>query len=63
MVERRPFPLVPKRRPSGLPFGEHTGRRRGQGSDAIGSRVRKGWIPSQATVISILTWVATATAR
>jgi len=36
--ERRPFSLVPKHRPSGLPFGEHPGRRRGQGSDAIGSR-------------------------
>lgn len=55
MVERRPFPLVPKRRPSGLPFGEHAGRRRGQGADAIGSReYRRG------DAVSTIDWYASA---
>jgi len=55
VVERRPFQLVPKRRPSGLPFGEHPGRRRGQGSDAIGSReYRRG------DAVSTIDWFASA---
>jgi len=55
VAERRPFQLVPKRRPSGLPFGEHTGRRRGQGSDAIGSReYRRG------DAVSTIDWFASA---
>ena len=36
--ERQPFPLVPRRRLAGLPFGELPSRRRGQGADVIGSR-------------------------
>ena len=34
----RPFPLVPRRRPVGLPFGDLPSRRRGHGSDIIGTR-------------------------
>jgi uncharacterized protein (DUF58 family) len=55
VTERRPFPLVPRRRPSGLPFGEHAGRRRGQGSDAIGSRAYR---PGDA--VSTIDWYASA---
>jgi uncharacterized protein (DUF58 family) len=33
---RRTFPLVPRRRLSGLPFGESPSRRRGQGSELVG---------------------------
>jgi uncharacterized protein (DUF58 family) len=55
VTERRPFPLVPRRRPSGLPFGEHAGRRRGQGSDAIGSRPYR---PGDA--VSTIDWYASA---
>jgi uncharacterized protein (DUF58 family) len=36
--ERRTFPLVPRRRLSGLPFGDLPSRRRGHGSDVIGAR-------------------------
>lgn len=55
MAERRPFKLVPKSRPSGLPFGEHAGRRRGQGSDAIGSRdYRRG------DAVATIDWYASA---
>jgi uncharacterized protein (DUF58 family) len=36
--ERRTFPLVPRRRLSGLPFGDLPSRRRGLGSDIIGAR-------------------------
>jgi uncharacterized protein (DUF58 family) len=36
--ERQTFPLVPRRRPVGLPFGELPSRRRGHGSDVIGTR-------------------------
>ena len=36
--ERRTFPLVPKRRSIGLPFGDLASRRRGPGSDVIGAR-------------------------
>jgi uncharacterized protein (DUF58 family) len=36
--ERQPFPLVPRRRLVGLPFGDLPTRRRGHGSDVIGSR-------------------------
>ncbi|MGH2849747.1 MAG: DUF58 domain-containing protein, partial [Solirubrobacteraceae bacterium] len=34
--DRRTFPLVPRRRVTGLPFGEAPSRRRGQGSDVLG---------------------------
>jgi uncharacterized protein (DUF58 family) len=36
--ERRTFPLVPKRRSTGLPFGDLPSRRRGRGSEIIGTR-------------------------
>ena len=36
--ERQTFPLVPRRRPVGLPFGDLPSRRRGHGSDIIGAR-------------------------
>ncbi len=36
--ERQTFPLVPRRRLVGLPFGELATRRRGHGSDVIGTR-------------------------
>jgi uncharacterized protein (DUF58 family) len=36
--ERQTFPLVPRRRLVGLPFGDLPSRRRGHGSDAIGTR-------------------------
>ena len=36
--ERQTFPLVPRRRPVGLPFGDLPSRRRGHGSDIIGTR-------------------------
>ena len=32
------FPLVPRRRVAGVPFGEHTSLRRGHGTDVAGSR-------------------------
>ncbi len=34
--DRRTFPLVPRRRLTGLPFGEAPSRRRGQGSEIVG---------------------------
>ena len=37
-VDRQTFPLVPRRRLTGLPFGDHPSRRRGPGSDIIGAR-------------------------
>jgi uncharacterized protein (DUF58 family) len=36
--ERQTFPLVPRRRLVGLPFGDLASRRRGHGSDVIGTR-------------------------
>jgi uncharacterized protein (DUF58 family) len=36
--ERQTFPLVPRRRLVGLPFGDLPSRRRGHGSDVIGTR-------------------------
>ncbi len=37
-TERHTFPLVPRRRLVGLPFGDLPSRRRGHGSDVIGTR-------------------------
>ena len=37
-AERHTFPLVPRRRLVGLPFGDLPSRRRGHGSDVIGTR-------------------------
>jgi len=53
--ERRIFPLVPRRRLTGLPFGDLPSRRRGQGSDAIGSRPYEPRDP-----VSTIDWFATA---
>jgi uncharacterized protein (DUF58 family) len=36
--DRRPFPLIPRRRRTGLPFGEVSSRRRGIGIEPIGHR-------------------------
>ena len=52
---RRTFPLVPRRRLTGLPFGDLPSRRRGHGSDIIGTRPYR---PGDA--ISSIDWFATA---
>ena len=52
---RRTFPLVPRRRLTGLPFGDLPSRRRGHGSDIIGTRAYR---PGDA--ISSIDWFATA---
>jgi uncharacterized protein (DUF58 family) len=38
ILTRRTFPLIPRRRPSGTPFGERTSSRRGRGKDVAGTR-------------------------
>ena len=53
--ERRTFPLVPRRRLAGLPFGDLPSRRRGLGSDVIGSRPYEPRDP-----VSTIDWFATA---
>src|SRR5260221_14139050 len=53
--ERRVFPLVPRRRVTGLPFGDLPSRRRGPGSDVIGSRPYEPRDP-----VSTIDWFATA---
>src|SRR5216683_6220206 len=53
--ERRTFPLVPRRRPTGLPFGDLPSRRRGSGSDIIGTRI---YVPGDP--VSTIDWFATA---
>ena len=53
--ERRTFPLVPRRRLTGLPFGDLPSRRRGPGSDVIGSRPYEPGDP-----VSTIDWFATA---
>ncbi len=53
--ERQTFPLVPRRRPVGLPFGDLPSRRRGHGSDIIGTR------PYEiGDVVSTIDWFASA---
>lgn len=52
---RRTFPLVPRRRLTGLPFGDVAGRRRGRGSEVIGSRPYESGDP-----VSTIDWFATA---
>jgi uncharacterized protein (DUF58 family) len=54
-MERRTFPLVPRRRPVGLPFGDQPSRRRGPGSDVIGSRPYRPGDP-----VSTIDWFASA---
>jgi len=53
--ERRPFPLVPRQRVTGLPFGDLPGRRRGQGIDVIGDRPYQPGDP-----VSAIDWFASA---
>jgi uncharacterized protein (DUF58 family) len=53
--ERQTFPLVPRRRPVGLPFGDLPSRRRGHGSDVIGTR------PYEiGDAVSTIDWFASA---
>src|SRR3954452_11322264 len=52
---RRIFPLVPRRRLTGLPFGDLASRRRGHGSEVIGSRRYEPGDP-----VSTIDWVAAA---
>ena len=53
--ERRAFPLVPRRRLTGLPFGELPGRRRGPGREVIGNRPYAPGDP-----VSSIDWFASA---
>jgi uncharacterized protein (DUF58 family) len=53
--ERRTFPLVPRRRRIGLPFGDLPSRRRGHGTEVIGSRPYEPGDP-----VSTIDWFATA---
>jgi uncharacterized protein (DUF58 family) len=53
--ERRAFPLVPRRRLTGLPFGDLPGRRRGHGSEAIGDRP---YVPGDP--VTAIDWFASA---
>lgn len=53
--ERQTFPLVPRRRPVGLPFGDLPSRRRGHGSDIIGTRAYEIGDP-----VSTIDWFASA---
>jgi uncharacterized protein (DUF58 family) len=53
--ERRAFPLVPRRRLTGLPFGDLPGRRRGHGSEVIGDRPYEPGDP-----VAAIDWFASA---
>jgi uncharacterized protein (DUF58 family) len=53
--ERHAFPLVPRRRRTGLPFGDLPGRRRGPGSEVIAHRPYEPGDP-----VSSIDWAATA---
>jgi uncharacterized protein (DUF58 family) len=53
--ERQTFPLVPRRRLAGLPFGDLPSRRRGHGSEVIGSRPYEPDDP-----VSSIDWFASA---
>ena len=55
--ERRTFPLVPRRRRTGLPFGDLPSRRRGHGSDVIGHRPYEPGDP-----VSAIDWFGDRTA-
>jgi len=54
---RRTFPLVPRRRLIGLPFGDVASRRRGHGGDIIGTRPYQAGDP-----ITSIDWFASARA-
>jgi hypothetical protein len=53
--ERRTFPLVPRRRLLGLPFGDLPGRRPGHGTDVIGTRAYEPGDP-----VASIDWFASA---
>jgi len=53
--ERRTFPLVPRRRSTGLPFGDLPSRRRGHGTEVIGTRPYEPGDP-----VSTIDWFASA---
>jgi uncharacterized protein (DUF58 family) len=53
--ERQTFPLVPRRRLVGLPFGDLPSRRRGVGSDVIGTRPYEPGDP-----VSTIDWFSSA---
>jgi uncharacterized protein (DUF58 family) len=53
--QRQTFPLVPRRRSVGLPFGELPSRRRGHGSDVVGTRKYEIGDP-----VSTIDWFASA---
>jgi uncharacterized protein (DUF58 family) len=55
--ERRTFPLVPRRRSTGLPFGDLPSRRRGYGGEIIGTRPYQNGDP-----IASIDWFASARA-
>jgi uncharacterized protein (DUF58 family) len=52
---RHTFPLVPRQRINGLPFGEAPSRRRGRGSDIIGHRLYEPGDP-----VGTIDWFASA---
>jgi uncharacterized protein (DUF58 family) len=54
-VRRRAFPLVPRRRLTGTPFGERRSARRGRGSDVAGTRP---YIPGDP--VAAIDWFASA---
>lgn len=54
-ARRRPFPLVPRRRLTGTPFGERRSSRRGRGADVAGTRP---YLPGDP--VSTIDWFASA---
>jgi uncharacterized protein (DUF58 family) len=52
---RRAFPLVPRRRPQGTPFGERRSARRGRGTDVAGTRP---YVPGDP--VATIDWFASA---
>jgi len=52
---RRAFPLVPRRRPQGTPFGERRSARRGRGADVAGTRP---YVPGDP--VATIDWFASA---
>jgi uncharacterized protein (DUF58 family) len=55
VTARRTFPLVPRRRLQGTPFGERRSARRGRGSDVAGTRP---YVPGDP--VSTIDWFASA---
>jgi uncharacterized protein (DUF58 family) len=54
-AQRRVFPLVPRPRLLGLPFGEHRSARRGSGTDVVGARP---YVPGDA--VATIDWHTSA---